>query len=142
MRSYIYILLFISIACTDIRKPLKATKECLMKELGEEKAKALFSSFRKYHRSNGKAKFNEFINDKKPELKEILEKCLDKKLRKLENVRSKEISQKRQVLIQMRDDIKKGNIDDAINKCKTIMDEELCEKLVKANIKRIQKKNK
>ena len=42
----------------------------------------------------------------------------------------------------MRDDIKKGNIDDAINKCKTIMNEELCEKLVKANIKRIQKKNK
>ena len=37
MRSYIYILLFINIACADIRKPSKATKECLIKELGEEK---------------------------------------------------------------------------------------------------------
>ena len=84
MKTLLYALLFAVVFCFDPRMPSKSTKQCLIKQLGEEQTKSLFSSFRKYHRSNGKAKFTEFINIKKPELKDTLEKCLDKKLRKLD----------------------------------------------------------
>ena len=81
MKAYIYLILFLSVVCKDLRRPGRTTLKCFKKLLGEEQVKELFASFRKYHRSNGKANFTEFINDKKPELKETLEKCLLKGLK-------------------------------------------------------------
>ena len=66
MKAYIYLIILISIACKDIRRPTKATLKCLRQKLGKEQVKSLFASFRKYHRSNGKANFTVFINDRKP----------------------------------------------------------------------------
>ena len=82
MKKYLFIFLFSIIICPDTRKPSKNTIQCLIKELGDEKVKSLFSSFRKYHRSNGKAKFNEFIYNKKTDFKEVLDKCMNKKKKK------------------------------------------------------------
>ena len=76
MKTYIYLLLFLCVICADNRKPSKKAKHCLVEKLGKEEVKSLLSSFRKYHRSHGKAKFPEFIDDKRPELKETLEECL------------------------------------------------------------------
>ena len=139
MKIFLYIFLFVTIFCSDPRRPSKSTKQCLIKQLGEEQAKSLFSSFRKYHRSNGKAKFTEFINNKKPELKETLEKCLSQKLRRLD--KKTEYREKIKALKEIYANIRIGNEDEALNKCKEIMkDENLCEKIVKSNAKLQRKK--
>ena len=133
MKTFIYILLFISIICSDPRKPSKFTRNCLIEELGEEKVKNLFASFRKYHRSNGKAKFSEFIYDKKPELKETLEKCRNiKKKRRLDKeIKDMNKEEKEKMVKEMIKDIKEGKKIEALNKCKIFMNKEgLCERLI------------
>ena len=127
MKIYIYILLFISIICGDPRRPTKLTKQCLMKELGIEKVKSLILSFRKYHRTNGKAKFSEFIYEKKPEFKEVLDKCkLNKKRRRIEG----EI-QKSLLMNQMISDVKQRRGKDAFDKCmQLISNDDFCKTLV------------
>ena len=138
MKTLLYALLFTVIFCYDPRMPSKSTKQCLIKQLGEEQTKSLFSSFRQYHRSNGKAKFTEFINIKKPELKDTLEKCLDKKLRKLDT--TSQHREKVKALKEIYAAIKNGNENEALNKCKEMMkDELLCVKIVKSNAKRLHK---
>ena len=90
MKMLIYFILFIGIICPDPRKPSKLVKKCFIESIGEKETKALLSSFRKYHRSNGKAKFAKFITEKKPELKETLQKCSIKKKMILNKSKTKE----------------------------------------------------
>ena len=144
MKLFIYILLFISAICFDPRKPSKFTKKCLLKELGEQKTKDLFSSFRKYHRSNGKANFSEFIDKKKPELKETLEKCSKNKGRRLEKEKENDDIDKKlkkEMMENMISNIRDGKKIEALNKCKKLMNKEgLCERLINMNSPKRPKK--
>ena len=140
MKAYLYILLFVIIICPDTRKPSKNTIQCLIKELGDEKVKSLFSSFRKYHRSNGKAKFNEFIENKKTDFKEVLEKCMNKKKRRVQDESAGEDQ------IALVDDmitaVKAKNGKEAVSKCKQLLKkDEFCKILVITMIERYDEKN-
>ena len=140
MKAYLYILLFVIIICPDTRRPSKNTIQCLIKELGDEKVKSLFSSFRKYHRSNGKAKFNEFIENKKTDFKEVLEKCMNKKRRRVQDESAGEDQ------IALVDDmitaVKARNGKEAVSKCKQLLKkDEFCKILVITMIERYDEKN-
>ena len=140
MKAYLYILLFVIIICPDTRRPSKNTIQCLIKELGDEKVKSLFSSFRKYHRSNGKAKFNEFIENKKTDFKEVLEKCMNKKKRRVQDESAGEDQ------IALVDDmitaVKARNGKEAVSKCKQLLKkDEFCKILVITMIERYDEKN-
>ena len=149
MKAYIFLILFLSISCKDPRRPSKYTKQCLKEKLGKEEVKSLLSSFRKYHRSHGKANFTEFIYDRKPELKATLEKCLtqkndrrlnkerilEKKLYTLALFKNKELKKEIKQLI------KNGNEEAAFEKCKTAMNQEgFCKGFVKRYTKKLAKK--
>ena len=82
MKNYIYLLLLLSVICSDYRRPTKSAKNCLIMKYGEEETKQLLAGLRKYHRSHGKATFYEYILAKKPELKEEVEECLMPKIRR------------------------------------------------------------
>ena len=140
MKTYLYILLFVIIICPDTRRPSKNTIQCLIKELGDEKVKSLFSSFRKYHRSNGKAKFNEFIENKKTDFKEVLDKCMNKKKRRVQDESAGEDQ------IALVDDmitaVKARNGKEAVSKCKQLLKkDEFCKILVITMIERYDEKN-
>ena len=140
MKTYLYIILFAIIICPDTRRPSKNTIQCLIKELGDEKVKSLFSSFRKYHRSNGKAKFNEFIENKKTDFKEVLEKCMNKKKRRVQDESAEEDQ------IALVDDmitaVKAKNGKEAVSKCKQLLKkDEFCKILVITMIERYDEKN-
>ena len=109
MKTYIYLLLFLCVICADHRKPSKKTKHCLVEKLGKEQVKSLLSSFRKYHRSHGKAKFPEFINDKRPDLNETLNECL-KKSRRLKRKLSKAKKMKKNLRDMLKGKINKPEI--------------------------------
>ena len=147
MKTYIYLILFLSIICKDLRRPTKATVKCLKQKLGKEKVKSLIESFRKYHRNHGKANFTEFINDKKSELKETLEKCLLVNNRRLDDEKVMETTLKElksllkhNVLAkQIRTFVKNGNLKKAVQKCNTIIKEKLtCQRFVKKMAKKIK----
>ena len=74
--ALLLLLIFTFTLCSDYRKPTRAQKKCLVKRLGEEVAKKLLESLRKYHRSNGKATLLDYIIDKRPDLKEVADECL------------------------------------------------------------------
>ena len=115
MKAYIYLILFLSIVCKDLRRPGRTTLKCFKKLLGEEQVKELFASFRKYHRSNGKANFSEFINDRKPELKETLEKCSLKEIKEIRKLK-KERKLEKKVINLLKSFIKDKKIKNAIKK--------------------------
>ena len=149
MKTYIYLILFLSILCKDPRRPNKATIKCLRQKLGKEPVKSLLESFRKYHRSHGKANFTEFINVKKSILKATLEKCLLENKRRLDDEKIldttlKELKSllKHKVLIkQIKTDVKNGNLKKAIQKCNTLIKEKLiCQVFVKKMAKKMEKK--
>ena len=131
MKNYIFIILILGTICSDHRRPSKYTKNCFINALGEEKTKALLSSFRKYHRTNGKAKFSDFIIAKRPELKETLEKCLEKK-----RTLNGEDNEGEKIIVsdkfkEMKEALKKGNIKEALNKCKLLrLNERFCQRLI------------
>ena len=149
MKTYIYLILFLSILCKDLRRPTRATIKCLRQKLGKEPVKSLLESFRKYHRSHGKANFTEFINVKKSILKATLEKCLLENKRRLDDEKIldttlKELKSllKHKVLIkQIKTDVKNGNLKKAIQKCNTLIKEKLiCQVFVKKMAKKMEKK--
>ena len=74
--------LFLSIICSDIRKPSKYIRNSFKKSLGKKGFRILYNSFKKYHRAHGEATFPEFIKAKRPELNPMLNK-FKKKGRKL-----------------------------------------------------------
>ena len=140
MKTYLYILLFVIIICPDTRRPSKNTIQCLIKELGDEKVKSLFSSFRKYHRSNGKAKFNEFIYNKKTDFKEVLEKCMNKKKRRVQG----ESTEGDQIALvdEMITAVKAKNGKEAVSKCKQLLKkDEFCKILVITMLEKYHEKN-
>ena len=148
MKAYIFLMLFLSILCKDPRRPSKYTKQCLKEKLGKEEVKSLLSSFRKYHRSHGKANFTEFIYDRKPELKATLEKCLtqknDRRLNKeriLEKKLSLALFKNKELKKEIKQLIKNGNEEAAFEKCKTAMNQEgFCKGFVKRYTKKLAKK--
>ena len=155
MKAYIYLILFLSIVCKDLRRPTKATLKCLRQKLGKEQVKSLHASFRKYHRSNGKANFTEFINDKKPELKETLEKCLlkglkekrrlnkEKKLEKKALKLLKSFIKDKKVKNEIKKEIENGNLKNAIIKCNDVIKmKTICKGFVKKIAKKLAKKKK
>ena len=155
MKAYIYLIILISIACKDIRRPTKATLKCLRQKLGKEQVKSLFASFRKYHRSNGKANFTVFINDRKPELKNTLEKCLAKEIKERRRLQKEKKSEKKVINLlkslindrklknEIRKEITEGNLKKAINICNNaIKIKSICKRFVKKMAKKLTKKKK
>ena len=153
MKVYIYLILFLSIICKDIRKPIKATLKCFRQKFGKEKVKSLLASFRKYHRSNGKANFTVFINDRKPELKETLEKCLlkglkekrrlnkEKKLEKKVISLLKSLIKDKKIKNEIRKKINNGNLKKAINICYNVIKvRSICKGYVKKFAKNLKTK--
>ena len=79
------LILFTFSFCSDYRKPSRTEKKCLINNLGEVQTQKLLESLRKYHRVNGKATLLDYILERRPEMKEIADKCLlkvDKKDRR------------------------------------------------------------
>ena len=75
-KEIILFFLFVTVFCGDYRKPTRASRNCFVNILGEEKTKKLLQSLRKYHRSNGKATLLDYILDKRQDLKEVAKECL------------------------------------------------------------------
>ena len=85
---FLFCLIFI-VVCEDYRKPNKEMRKCLKETIGKENLKSLLLSLRKYHATNSKATLLDLINDRKPEYKDIIEKCLVKnQRRRLEKIGS------------------------------------------------------
>ena len=132
MRTYIYLILLLGIICSDKRKPSKVVKKCFIDSLGEEKAKLLFASFRKFHRHDGKMKFAEYINTQTPEHKELLEQCLAEKKRRLKLKRKKEDRKLSANMKQMEKALEKGDIKEALKKCKQMVKKKgFCKRFIK-----------
>ena len=72
MRIFLYLFLFLSIICSDIRKPSKYIRNSFKKSLGKKGFRTLYNSFKKYYRAHGEATFPEFIKAKRPELNPML----------------------------------------------------------------------
>ena len=73
---YFLIILFIGAFCRDYRWPTGTQIKCFKKYIGEGGVKKLLESFRKYHRSHGKATLLDYILDKRGDLKSISDECL------------------------------------------------------------------
>ena len=87
MKIFIYLFLFLSIICADIRKPSKYIRNCFKKSLGKKGFEILYNSFKEYHSSNGVGNFTDFIKAERPELNPMLGKCMKKDGRKLSKKR-------------------------------------------------------
>ena len=141
----LFLFLFVFVFCSDYRKPAHSEKKCLVNELGLEQTKKLLESLRKYHRVNGKATLLDYILDKRPELKEVSDKCLlkigKKKRRNLDKIQDaidealnnevvnyylKSILRDEQVKNELISELKKGN-KEAIDACKNFLpSDEMC----------------
>ena len=163
---YLLIILLIGVFCYDYRKPSAAAKKCMEKKMGKENTKKLLESLRKYHRTNGKATILDFILEKRPELKDVAEKCLLKitKKRRLDKENKSNIEQMEQ---QMKDLFESEILDyymkallkdqktknailselnengnQAIDECKKFLpSEEICKMVIDLMIKTINKKS-
>ena len=153
------LLLFVFVFCSDYRKPSHSEKKCLLTELGLEQTKKLLASLRKYHRVNGKATLLDYILDKRPELKEVSDKCLlkigKKKRRNLDKLQDafdnamndemvnyylKSILRDEQVKNELISELKKGN-KEAINACKNFLpSDEICKLILTLLAKSLEKR--
>ena len=158
MKSYfILLILFISISCSDYRKPSKSQRKCLVKKLGETEAKKLLASLRKYHRTNGKATLYDYILARRPDLKEISDECLLKiKKRRLDKTEDaiskafdnplvkyylKSILRDEKVKNELLEELKKEN-NEAIKAClKTLPNQEICKLVCDLLAKQLEKGN-
>ena len=153
------LLLFVFVFCSDYRKPSHSEKKCLLTELGLEQTKKLLASLRKYHRVNGKATLLDYILDKRPELKEVSDKCLlkigKKKRRNLDKLQDafdnamndemvnyylKSILRDEQVKNELISELKKGN-KEAINACKNFLpSDDICKLILTLLAKSLEKR--
>ena len=159
MKSYfVLLILFISISCSDYRKPSKSERKCLVKKLGEAETKKLLASLRKYHRTNGKATLYYYILARRPDLKEISAECLLKiKKRRLDKTEDaiskafdnplvkyylKSILRDEKVKNELIEELKKEN-NEALKAClKTLPNQEICKLVCDLLAKQLEKGNK
>ena len=113
MRIILYLFLYLSIICSDIRKPSKYIRNSFKKSLGKKGFRILYNSFKKYHRAHGEATFPEFIKAKRPELNPMLNK-FKKKGRKLSKKFFIEKLKAKNVKEDIINKIKNGNEENAI----------------------------
>ena len=143
MKIFIYLFLFLSIICADIRKPSKYIRNCFKKSLGKKGFKILYNSFKEYHSSNGVGNFTDFIKAERPELNPILGKCMKKDGRKLSKKRFLEELKTKNVKQDMIKEVKNGNEETAKTICVNALNKKkFCEKFVEKLVKKYKKTNK
>ena len=130
MRIFLYLILFLSIICTDIPKPSKYIRNSFKKSLGKKGFRILYNSFKKYHRSHEEATFPEFIKAKRPELNPMLNK-FKKKGRKLSKKRFLEESKTKNLKQDMIKEVKNGNEENAKTICvNAVNKKKMCGKFI------------
>ena len=136
MKIFLYLILFLSIICSDIRKPSKYIRNSFKKSLGKKGFRILYNSFKKYHRSHEEATFPEFIKAKRPELNPMLNK-FKKKGRKLSKKLFIEKLKEKNVKEDIINEVKNGNEENAKTICvNAVNKKKMCGKFIEKLVKK------
>ena len=79
MRIILYLLLFLSIICEDIREVTKFLQECFQKKLGRQGYLALYEKYIIYYTWHARISFPDYIIFKEPELHPLYDECMEEK---------------------------------------------------------------
>ena len=78
MKAIIYLTLFLSIICANLRdknKPSSSLRKCLKKMIGEGQYIPLYESFKTYHQNNLELSLPEYIKANEPDLSRWVDQC-------------------------------------------------------------------
>ena len=92
MRTILYLTLFFSITCLNLRKnkPSSSLKRCLKKQIGEGPYGLLYDSYKSYSRTNKDETFPDYIKENEPGYSKLVDKCVGKNKGKIKSsVKSK-----------------------------------------------------
>ena len=76
MKTILYLSLFLSIICANLRnknKPSSSLRKCLKKIIGEGQYNPLYESFKSYHQNNLELSLSEYIKNSEPDLSRFVE---------------------------------------------------------------------
>ena len=149
MKTYIYLILFLSIKCKDFPKPSKFIRKCLKKFIGKDEVKLLISKYKKYNQKHSKANFALFIYNKRPDVKGSLEYCLKKNNRRLNKEKKiikklylKALVKHKKLIDAMKNEIINGNKEIAVEICRSLINKKkMCKGFVKKYAKILSNNN-
>ena len=97
MKAIIYLTLFLSIICSNLRnknKPSSSLRKCLKKIIGEGQYNPLYESFKSFSKTNSEVTLPEYIKANEPDLSRFVDQCAEKEKNNFKNRIKEKMSRK------------------------------------------------